>query len=176
MRGRRKRLCLLTTALVFNAVVLLAACGPRIRETGLVVDITSYLGDEQVFYARDQLSFLISLNDDAWLYLFYENAEGKLYQLIPSVLSPDNRLAAGDFIEFPPPQSSFAMEITAPFGRERVWLLASEKRLDLPASLNADLSEIHHSLEAIKNSLLQQLRKSRVRYAQDELFFNTAEG
>lgn len=169
------RLYCLTIVILIVSALLSSCAGQQHRANRLEVDITSYLGDNQEYRADDQLSFLISLNETAWLYLYYENADGELFQLIPSPLYPDNFVQPGDFIEFPAEDASFQIEITEPFGSEKVWLLASEEALELSdASFNENLESIDKKLAELKNSLTKELKSNKIRFASDELQFFTA--
>lgn len=159
---------------VFSAA--LCACNNIGQQERLHVDITSYLGDGQQFYSGDELSFLISLNENAWLYMYYENSQGKVYQLIPSVLYPNNYVKANDFIEFPADDAHFHLEVSPPFGRERVWIFASHREITLMEVSNTDLDELSISLQKIQHRVKKTTLSSRIRYSEDILnFITTAE-
>ncbi len=152
---------------------MLTACGSAQQRERLHVDITSFIGDDQSFRVGDELRFLISLNESAWLYMYYENFEGNVYQLIPSVLYSDNRVSAGDFIAFPSIDATFSLEISPPLGEERVWLLATEKKLTLPNFSNNNLVELAISLTDAKLELKKLIHRNRIRNSADELKFTT---
>ncbi len=157
----------------------IVSCGATLKQQttyrgGLNVDLTSYLGEDQRFAQDDELSFLISLSDDAWLYMYYENAEGKVFQLIPSVLYPENRVLAGDFIPFPSGNAGFQLQITPPFGTERVWLVATQKPMIEANTYNQTLQELPTSLNAVQSYYRDTIRQSRQRFGEDTLVFTTA--
>ncbi len=162
-------------ATIFSSVV---SCGSSLKQqvtyqTSMQVDLTSYLGEDQYFAQEDELSFLISLSSDAWLYMYYENAEGKVFQLIPSVLYQENRVLAGDFIPFPSENAGFQLQITPPFGTERVWLVATQKPIIETNAFNQDLQELPSSLESVQNYYRNTIRQSRQRFGEDTLVFTT---
>ncbi|MFL0804549.1 MAG: DUF4384 domain-containing protein [Agarilytica sp.] len=157
----------------------IVSCGTTLKQqtsyrTGIHVDITSYLGEDQQFAQDDELSFLISLSNDAWLYMYYENAKGEVFQLIPSALYPENRVLAGDFIPFPAANADFQLQITPPFGAEKVWLVATQKPVKTDNVFNTDLQELPISLDAVQDFYRAAIKQSRQRFGEDSLAFTTA--
>ncbi len=160
-------------------LISIISCGSALKQQttdrgGLNVDLTSYLGEDQRFAQDDELSFLISLSADAWLYMYYENAEGKVFQLIPSTLYPENRVMAGDFIPFPSSRADFHLQITPPFGAEKVWLIATQKPVNEEKVFNTELRELPVSLNAIQNSYRDSIKQTRQNFGEDTLGFTTA--
>ena len=92
----------------------------------MTVSITTHLGDRQTFQKGDPLSFLLSLNRDAYLLLIYENAAGKLLQVLPNPFEGQRLYRAGLFMPFPDRTASFRFKIDAPFGKETLWAFASD--------------------------------------------------
>ncbi len=152
----------------------LLACGLQQEKSTLTVDITSFLGDSQQFANDDKLQFLISVNETAWLYLYYQNAEGKLYQLIPSVLYPDNQVSAGDFLPFPAADAPFHLAVSAPYGDEQVWLVATKKALPQKSWQKEDLQELPFTdLATLKTKVFNIADNTTI--AHDHLRFSTVE-
>lgn len=118
---------------LFACVVLaLAACragGLRGAGSPLELSITTHLGDAQVFRDGDPLSFFISLGSDAHVMLVYEDAAGGVSLIVPNPRFETTLVRAGDYISMPPPDASFTLRVSAPFGAERAWLFASEQPL-----------------------------------------------
>ncbi|MFL0810718.1 MAG: DUF4384 domain-containing protein [Agarilytica sp.] len=117
----------------------------------------------------------MSLSEDAWLYLYYENADGKVYQLIPSILYKNNHVKEGDFIEFPASNAPFEIKISQPFGKEHVWLLASNKALDAPPNFNINLDELPFPLKEVKRRLKLSIHKKKAYFAEDEMDFTSVQ-
>ena len=72
---------------VFSVSILAEDSGRILLEKNLkpiAVDVTTHLGDKQTFLKGDSISFLLSLDTDAHLLAFYEDAAGDLTQLIPN--------------------------------------------------------------------------------------------
>ena len=91
------------------------------------IEITTHLGDQQSFVEQDVISFFISLDRAAFVYAFYEDASGHVFQLIPSEAQPDHYFNAGFYIPFPEENSTFRFVVQAPFGEEQLWVYASDK-------------------------------------------------
>ncbi|HEY9050631.1 MAG TPA: DUF4384 domain-containing protein, partial [Gammaproteobacteria bacterium] len=93
----------------------------------VTIEITTHLGDKQSFVEQDVISFFISLNRAAFLYGFYQDASGHVFQIIPGKAQPEHYFQPGFYIPFPPQNSSFQFVVQAPFGEEQLWVFASEQ-------------------------------------------------
>lgn len=91
------------------------------------IEITTHLGDQQSFVEQDIISFLISLDHAAFLYVFYQDASGLVYQLIPGKAQAEHYFQPGFYIPFPPENSAFQFVVQAPFGEEQLWVFASDQ-------------------------------------------------
>lgn len=91
------------------------------------LEITSHLGDQQSFVEQDVISFFISLDQAAFVYAFYQDATGRVYQLIPGRAQPEHYFQPGFYIPFPAQNSSFQFVVQAPFGEEQIWIFASDQ-------------------------------------------------
>lgn len=91
------------------------------------VEMTTHLGDQQVFLEQDVISFYISLDQASFLYVFYQDASGKVFQLMPGKAQPEHYFTAGYYIPFPAQTSPFKFVVQAPFGEEQLWVFASEQ-------------------------------------------------
>lgn len=91
------------------------------------IEITTHLGDKQTFKEKDRLSFLVSLDHDAYLLMIYEDAAQNLIQVIPNRYRDDNQYRAGLFISVPNRDEPFRFTVSPPFGRETLWVFAASK-------------------------------------------------
>lgn len=91
------------------------------------IEITTHLGDQQSFVEQDIISFLISLDHVAFLYVFYQDASGLVYQLVPGKAQAEHYFQPGFYIPFPPENSAFQFVVQAPFGKEQLWVFASDQ-------------------------------------------------
>lgn len=93
------------------------------------LDITTHLGDQQIYHAGDKLSFMLSLDDDAYIYLFYQDSENNLLQLLPNEQQKNNLFKAGLYIPLPDPAAPFSFTVEAPFGTDQLWAFAVDHQL-----------------------------------------------
>lgn len=91
------------------------------------IDITTHLGDHQVFLEQDVISFYISLDHSAYLYAFYQDASGSIFQLVPGKAQPQHYFTAGYYLPFPAQNSPFKFVVAAPYGEEQLWVFASDQ-------------------------------------------------
>lgn len=166
--------CFKTTALYIAIAVSITGCGGNIKPYDVNVEITSFLGDNQTFVAGDSMQFLINLSTDAYLHLFYENANGQVVQLIPSVLQQNSFYKAGDFIVFPPEDGDIQLSVSAPFGSERLWLAACDKGVSIPSSGKVfHLDGFSGGIGEVTGLFLDSARLSGTRCSVDQLMFTT---
>lgn len=90
------------------------------------LEITSHLGDGQTFLEGDPLSFFLSLDQEAYLLVIYEDASGVLTQIIPNHASPQKLYPAKFFISVPDENASYRFRVQAPFGKEKIWAFAAD--------------------------------------------------
>jgi len=90
------------------------------------IEITTHLGDQQIFLENDVVSFLLTHDKDAYITVIYRDASNNLYQVIPNHLHPENHYKAGLFISIPPQDATYRFKIVPPFGKEILWVFASD--------------------------------------------------
>lgn len=71
---------------------------------------------------------------DAYVYVVYQQADGQVFQIYPNAKQPDNRLKARQAVQIPASDDSFRWQITGPFGKELVKVIASKEPIN---ALNA---------------------------------------
>lgn len=135
---------------IFTAHILQAAEQKKIN-----IDVTTHLGDVNHFQEGDRLSFLISLNRDAYITVIYKNAKGEIIQLLPNRNQQKTFYKSGLFLSIPDAGSAFSFKIQAPFGRETLWVFASD--LPLPELkghyLDDGLRKLAGKMDSIRKSL-----------------------
>lgn len=85
------------------------------------------LGDGGEFVEGDRVNWLLSLDGAAHVYLFYRDAEGGVWQLLPNARLPDHFFGAGLFQPLPGDGEALRFVIRPPFGEEAVFAFASER-------------------------------------------------
>ncbi len=125
------------------------------------LDITTHLGDQQVYHAGDKLSFMLSLDEDAYVYLFYQDSENHLLQLLPNAQHRQNFFKAGLYIPIPDPEAGFSYKVEAPFGTDRVWAFAVDhQHSGLPGQvLGNGLILMLQTIDQVRSELKAQAEK-----------------
>ncbi len=147
---------LLFTLLTVNHAAEPDTNNPVPAITPIKLEITTHLGDRQTFVEGDTLSFLLSLDSDAYLLIIYEDAASNLIQLLPNSRMGNNLQHAGVFLTIPPANAGFRFKVRAPFGAETLWAFAS----DVPfpelkgKRLNNGLKLLDSDIPAIQKQLL----------------------
>ena len=136
------------------------------------IDVTTHLGDVKDFQAGDQVSFLLSLDTDAYVVVVYQDARGDILQLLPNRRMRDYFYKAGLFLRLPDPAAPFAFTIQPPFGRETLWVFAADRPLpELAGSyLKNGLKKLTGDLAAIRKVLAGQARAA---YGEASLVLHT---
>lgn len=99
----------------------------KIIRQAVNVEITTHLGDQQVFVEKDIISFFINIDKAAFVYVFYQDATGAVFQLMPGKSQVEHYFKPGFYIPFPSEKSSFQFVVQAPFGKEQLWIFASDQ-------------------------------------------------
>lgn len=115
---------------ILRLIIILACLSAATSgaKNSINVEITSHLGDEKVFYAGDTINFLVSTDRSAYLLMIYETADGKLIQIFPNRFASQKRYKADSYFPIPDADSGFQFVISEPFGKEKVWIFASDKK------------------------------------------------
>ena len=82
------------------------------------------------FQEGDNLALRVTTEVDAYLYILYEQVDGKIFQVFPNSGQPDNRIAGGQTVTIPSRDDLFRWVIGPPFGTEYVKVIASRKPLE----------------------------------------------
>jgi len=126
------------------------------------IEITSHLGDQQVFVENDLISFFISLDHSAYIYAFYQDAKKNIFQILPSKAQPSHFFNAGYYMPFPAEDSVFKFQVQAPFGRENLFIFASDQHqikfsekvaANELMRLSINRSEIEQHIKSVSNGL-----------------------
>ncbi len=117
---------------------LLLQAVENISRGGLKVEISTDRGEDRpLYYKGEQIRFLIRINRDAWVYIFYLNPDKSALPLYPL----DNRnqpahnprkLKANRLLVLPDDGCPYDLKVSPPFGQDQVLVIASEKPILLP--------------------------------------------
>lgn len=118
---------------------------------GIPVELTTHLGYQQQFVEGDEIQFLLSLGSDAFIYMFYVNADNVLVQILPSKKQDSNFYSKGFFLTIPEYEDGYRFIIKKPFGKESVWIFASDQFISLDKN--------DGSISSIRQKIKQQSSK-----------------
>lgn len=149
----------------------LAAAEPAAVE----IEITTHLGDQQEFAEGDVISFFLSLDQEAWVYLFYRDAGNNLIQLLPNSGMPEHRYPAGAFMPIPSREQAFRFTVAPPFGDELILAFASDRAdIELPGQrLPTGLRLLGVDAATVEQSIREA---SGERYGRAQLALSTRPG
>lgn len=96
--------------------------------THVNLELTTHLGDRQVFSENDNIHFFISLDHSAYIYAFYKDASNNIFQISPGKAQTNHFFTEGIYIPFPEENSDFKFQVIAPFGEEKIFIYASDNK------------------------------------------------
>lgn len=137
------------------------AMAPAFKEE-LSVEITTHLGDEQEFHQGDELTFLVNLNRAAYLTIIFQDASGKLMQILPNKNRQAHLFESGMYFLVPDDQDPFHYRVAPPYGKEVVHVFASAQPLPEFSGkvLGNGLRQLSGSYEDL-NHTMQVLQKEQ---------------
>lgn len=145
---------------VISGLVLLSVNWAHAAELPQTVDIelTTHLGDRQTFSEGDTLSFLLSLNQESFVYVYYQDAKGDVFQIVPNRDNENNFFAKGYFKKIPSDRDNFRFKVAAPFGQEAIYAFASDaENIKLSGVLLSNgLFRSSESIQAIETIIYQR--------------------
>ncbi len=78
----------------------------------------------------DALGLNVVSEQDAYLYILYEQADGKMFQIYPNEHQKNNRVKAKTPVQVPASADLFRWEVGPPFGKEVVKVIASKNPIE----------------------------------------------
>ncbi len=123
-----------------------------------------------VYREGDALSVNVICERDAYAYVLYKQADGKVFQIFPNSIQSDNRIKAKKNVSIPALDDLFRWRISAPFGKEMIKVIASTeplKSLDSPALHAKRFNTVSKSLVKDVAAKLEQTKP--VEWAEDQV-------
>jgi hypothetical protein len=129
------RVLWLTVLLLLNVICAVALAQEKVigskdntqNNNKINIDITSHLGDNRTFTEGDIISFLVSLDRDAYILIIYQDAEGNTIQIYPNRQDDSGFQKADLFANVLGEEASYEFIVGKPFGREQVWAFAASE-------------------------------------------------
>lgn len=109
------------------------------------LNVTTHLGDTRTFREGDIVSFYVNLDRDAYLVIVYQDAAEHLFMILPNSMYSDNFYKAGLFIPIPNEHNPFRFRIAAPFGKETLWIFASDHPLPAAKFISSDSNTVSNN-------------------------------
>ena len=154
--------CVLT--LCFTACSVSLGPQPLSQLESIPLELTTHLGDQQIYFEGDEIQFLLSLGSEAYIYMYYINANGNILQLLPDNEQISNHYLPGYFLTIPEYDNHYRFTVSQPFGEQSIWVFASDR------SIAMDIKNV--SITAIKQKIKQASKKA---YGEYELKIATRE-
>lgn len=138
------------------------------------VEVSSNLGDGQTYKAGEEVVYFFTTNRDSYLLLIYEDAKGKLLQVLPNSYESRAFYQAGAMFQIPDASSRFAFVVGPPFGSERLWAFASNQPFpDLPGQMGTAGKMLNLSLEQNLDILRGHAVQPGVFYGENQTVLTT---
>jgi len=113
------------------------------------LELTTTTGNQQLFSDGEEIQFLLSLGDDAYIYMYHLDASDKAVRILPSQHRSTHFFNRGYFLTVPDYDKGYRFYVHAPFGEQTIWIFASDKSIKLDEDL---------TIEAVK----EKIKKSSV--------------
>ncbi|MFN3178668.1 MAG: PEGA domain-containing protein [Thermus sp.] len=95
-----------------------------------------------VYQIGEPIFIYVNVNQDAYVYLFNINADGKIDPILPNAFERDNFLRAGETRRFPPEGARYRYTVTGPEGEDRILAVASKRPLSLGEILDVERNQV----------------------------------
>ena len=110
---------------------------------GLDVDISTTRGEGETEYkANEKIQFLLRVNRTAYLYLFDLDSNGNAVVLYPNAASTAalKPVEGGKILILPDDGLDYEIIVSEPYGKDIIWVVASDVPLAIPKELTGDWS------------------------------------
>uniref|UniRef100_A0A7C2GFA1 PEGA domain-containing protein n=1 Tax=Thermus islandicus TaxID=540988 RepID=A0A7C2GFA1_9DEIN len=141
--------------LLWMALALGAALAQKITPQGILinpvptdlqvrvwVDKDPAKRGDAVYRIGEPIYIYVNVNQDAYVYLFNINADGKIDPILPNAYERNNLLRAGETRRFPPEGARYRYTITGPEGEDKILAVASRRPLSLGEILDVEANRV----------------------------------
>ncbi len=134
---------LLSAAFALLSGVAFAQSNPVVSPQGIVVNpaptelkvqvALNKAGVNPLYNQGERLQVSVSVNQDAFVYVFNVTSTGDVVVLLPNGFPGGQQpfLRANETRTFPGPNDKYTLDIEAPFGQEKIFALASKTQLNM---------------------------------------------
>lgn len=141
---KKPAILLALTASLLAPLATPALAAPKISAQSIIVNPVPTSLQAQVWVDRDpsgtrtptyrigdRIRVSVSVNENAYVYLFYVDPDGSVGQILPNRLGGSNSLRAGEVRTFPSASDNFVFNVDGSPGLNKVLVVASRRPLDL---------------------------------------------
>ncbi|GAA5534920.1 DUF4384 domain-containing protein [Deinococcus metallilatus] len=141
---KKPAVLLALTASLLAPLATPALAAPKISAQSIIVNPVPTTLAAQVWVDRDpsgtrtpnyrigdRIRLSVSVNENAYVYLFNVNPDGSVDQILPNRLSGSNYVRRGEIRTFPASGDNFVFNVGGPAGLNKVLVVASRRQLDL---------------------------------------------
>ena len=136
---------------------------PSLSLETIPVELTTTAGHQQSFVEGEEIQFLLSLGDDAYIYMYHVDAEGKINRILPGVQQSSHFYKKGFFLTIPNYENLFRFIVSKPFGDATIHIFASDQSL---LDINIDSTSISEIREDI-------ISRSTAAFGEDKFSFTS---
>lgn len=139
------------------------------------IEVTTQLGNDARFIEGDTIQLLLSLKNPAYVVLVLEDASGRIFRIFPTDPAQPGAvsLTAGRYQLIPSAQQGYT--VTAPFGRETVWALASTRPLPgFTGTHEETFLRLHESMDQLRQRMAAYAGQCDCVVEWDRVSFRTA--
>jgi hypothetical protein len=145
--------------------------------------LVEILQDKPTFYVRadvarvsrryregEAIELTVVSEADAYLYVLYQQADGKVVQIYPNSGTADNRIGARQTVSIPGENDRFAWTIGAPYGKEIIKVIAAKEplaKLDDPSLRKQMFAPVED--ERLKALAVELQSENRVAWGTDQV-------
>ncbi|MDL2345086.1 DUF4384 domain-containing protein [Deinococcus sp. MIMF12] len=141
---KKPALILALTASVFSSLALPAQAAPKLSTQSIIVNPVPTTLEGRVWVDRDtsgtrtptyrigdRIRLSVSVNENAYVYLFCLSPDGTVDQIFPNRLGSGNYVRKGEVRSFPSNSDNFVFNVGGPAGLNKVLLITSRRQLNL---------------------------------------------
>ena len=131
------------------------------------VELTTTVGHQQSFIEGEEIQFLLSLGDDAYIYMYHVDAAGKINQILPSAQQSSHFYEKGFFLTIPNYEKVFRFIVSQPYGDETIHVFASNQSM---LGIDADANVVSTSISEIREQIFS---RSTAAFGEDKFSFTS---
>jgi len=111
----------------------------------------------------DVLTVNVQSEVEAYVYVLYEQADGKIFQIFPNNIQPENKIAANKSVEIGAGDDLFRWVVGAPFGKEIVKVIASKKPIDALSTKELRAKRLNPVSKALLKDAVEDLEEANAK-------------